>query len=104
MHPQLAHYWTVNPADAEDGCDPTGTTGEWNAFTGSSSGWNDWTVDLSAYAGRKVDSGSASITDWSTLGLGAWVDDWRLTDGADDARVQGLRAAAGRLVADRPAA
>ena len=22
------------------------------------------------------------ITDWGTLGLGAWVDDWNLTDGA----------------------
>ena len=59
VHPQLAHYWTVNPADAEDGCDPTGTTGEWNAFTGSSGGWKDWTVDLSAYAGGRSSSGSA---------------------------------------------
>jgi hypothetical protein len=82
VHPQLAHYWTVNPADTEDGCDPTGTTGEWHAFTGASGGWTDWTVDLSAYAGRKIDVRVAAITDWGTLGLGAWVDDWRLTDGA----------------------
>ena len=88
MHPQLAHYWTVNPADTEDGCDPTGTTGEWNAFTGSSGGWTDWTVDLSAYAGRKIELRIAAITDWGTLGLGAWVDDWRLTDGATQIEFQ----------------
>ena len=87
VHPQLAHYWTVNPA-ADDGCDPTGTTGEWNAFTGSSGGWTDWTVDLSAYAGRKVDLRVSVITDWGTLGLGAWLDDWRLTDGATDLEFQ----------------
>jgi hypothetical protein len=81
VHPQLAHYWTVNPEDEEDGCDPVGTTGEWNAFTGSSGGWQTWTVDLSAYAGRQVDLRIAAITDWGTLGLGAWVDDWRLFDG-----------------------
>jgi hypothetical protein len=88
VHPQLAHYWTVDPTDTEDGCDPTGTTGEWNAFTGSSGGWTNWTVDLSEYAGRKVDLRISVITDWGTLGLGAWVDDWRLTDGTEALEVQ----------------
>ena len=74
-HPFLLHYWSAT-------CEPTGTTGTWNAFTGSSGGWNDWTVDLSAYAGKKVDLRISVITDWGTLGLGTWVDDWRLTDGA----------------------
>ena len=92
VHPQLAHYWTVNPADEEDGCDPTGTTGEWNAFTGSSGGWTDWTVDLSAYAGRTVELRIATITDWGTLGLGAWVDDWRLSDGATEIEFEDFEA------------
>jgi murein tripeptide amidase MpaA len=74
-HPFLLHYWS--PA-----CEPTGTTGVWHAFTGSSGGWTDWTVDLSAYAGKKVDLRVSVITDWGTLGLGAWIDDWQLTDGA----------------------
>ncbi len=92
VHPQLAHYWTVNPADEEDGCDPTGTTGEWNAFTGSSGGWTDWTVDLSAYAGRTIELRIATITDWGTLGLGAWVDDWRLSDGATEIEFEDFEA------------
>jgi hypothetical protein len=74
-HSFLLHYWSAT-------CEPTGTTGEWHAFTGSSGGWTDWTVDLTAYAGKKVDLRISVITDWGTLGLGAWVDDWRLTDGA----------------------
>jgi len=73
-HPFLLHYWSAD-------CAPTGTTGQWHAFTGSSGGWNDWTVDLSAYAGKKVDLRISVITDWGTLGLGAWFDDWLLTDG-----------------------
>ena len=74
-HPFLLHYWSPT-------CEPTGTTGVWNAFTGSSGGWTDWDVDLSAYAGKKVDLRISVITDWGTLGLGVWVDDLKLTDGA----------------------
>ena len=74
-HPFLLHYWNAD-------CEPTGTTGTWNAFTGSSGGWTDWDVDLSAYAGKKVDLRISVITDWGTLGLGVWVDDLKLTDGA----------------------
>ena len=74
-HPFLLHYLT---ADCESG----GTTGEFNRFTGSTGGWTEWTSDLSAYAGRKIEVRLAIITDWSTLGLGAWIDDWNLTDGA----------------------
>ena len=32
------------------------------------------------------------ITDWGTLGLGAWVDDWRLTDGATEIEFQDFEA------------
>ena len=76
LHPQLAHYQTVN---ADGTCSPTGTTGAWNAFTGNSEGWQDWNVDLSAYAGKKVEVSISVITDWGTLGLGVWVDDAKVT-------------------------
>jgi hypothetical protein len=80
LHPQLAHYQTVN---ADGSCSPTGTTGAWNAFTGNSEGWQDWNVDLSAYAGKKVEVAISVITDWGTLGLGVWLDDAKVTiDGA----------------------
>jgi len=75
LHPFLLHYWSAT-------CEPTGTTGQWHAFTGSSGGWTDWDVDLSAYAGKKIELRLSVITDWGTLGLGTWVDDWKLTDGA----------------------
>jgi murein tripeptide amidase MpaA len=74
-HPFLQHYWS------ED-CEPHGATGDWHAFTGSSGGWTTWTVDLSQFAGKKVDLRLSVITDWATLGLGTWIDDLRLTDGA----------------------
>jgi hypothetical protein len=53
--------------------DPNGGpyAGQWNAFTGNSQGWRDWTVDLSAYAGKRVEVAISVITDWGTLGLGA---------------------------------
>ena len=49
LHPQLLHYVTRNEADAT--CTSTGTTGEWNAASGSSGGWQEWSVDLSEWAG-----------------------------------------------------
>ena len=74
-HPFLQHYWSRTD------CEPQGTTGDWHAFTGSSGGWTDWTVDLSQYAGKKIDMRLSVITDWGTLGLGTWIDDLRLSDG-----------------------
>ncbi len=76
IHPQMQHYQTVN---ADGTCSPTGTTGDWNAFTGNSGGWQDWTVDLGAYAGKNIEVSISVITDWGTLGLGVWVDDAKVT-------------------------
>lgn len=59
MHPQLAHYQT--PTD--DGCDPTGTTGAWWAASGASDGWEQWDVDLSAWAGASVEISLAYASD-----------------------------------------
>jgi hypothetical protein len=72
-HPFLQHYWNAD-------CTPV--AGKWNAYTGSTGGWRDFTVDLSPYAGQQVELSLAVITDWGTLGLGTWVDDAKVTDGA----------------------
>jgi Zinc carboxypeptidase len=72
LHPFLDHYQTLN---ADDTCSPTGTTGSWNADSGSSSGWVQWSVDLSAYAGTQVEVSIAYVSDWSFQGLGTFVDD-----------------------------
>jgi hypothetical protein len=72
LHPQLDHYQTLN-ADAT--CSPTGTTGSWNAASGDSGGWQQWHVDLAAYAGKQVEVSIAYVSDWATQLLGDFVDD-----------------------------
>ncbi|MEV0795895.1 M14 family zinc carboxypeptidase [Kribbella sp. NPDC050459] len=74
LHPQLGHYQGSD-------CSPTGTTGSWNAATGSSAGWQDWKVDLAPYAGHQVELSISYVSDWSTQGLGTFVDDTTVTAG-----------------------
>ncbi|SDY94572.1 Immune inhibitor A peptidase M6 [Micromonospora pattaloongensis] len=74
LHPQLAHY-------QGEGCAPTGTTGAWHAASGSSGGWQEWSIDLSAYAGKRVEVAIASVSDWTTQGLGVFLDDVRVVVG-----------------------
>ena len=82
LHPWLEHYLTPG-----DPCLTPGTTGEWNAFTGSSGGWIPVAFDLSAYAGQQVEVVVSYVTDPATGGLGAIVDDTKLvtTDGTTQA-------------------
>jgi hypothetical protein len=72
LHPHLNHYQGAD-------CSPAGTTGTWNAATGSSGGWQEWSVDLSAYAGKKVEVFISYASDWATQGLGVFLDDARVT-------------------------
>ena len=72
-HPQLEHYLTLG-----DPCLNTGTTGEWNAFTGSSGGWVPVAFDLSAYAGSEVEVVVSYVSDPAFAGTGLIVDDTRL--------------------------
>ena len=74
LHPQLGHYQGSD-------CSPAGTTGSWNAATGSSAGWQDWKVDLAPYAGHQVELSISYVSDWSTQGLGTFVDDTTVTAG-----------------------
>jgi hypothetical protein len=70
LHPQLERY--VTPGDP---CTATGTTGAWHAATGDSAGFENWEVDLSAWAGKQVEVSIVYAQDWATSGLGAYVDD-----------------------------
>jgi Zinc carboxypeptidase len=78
IHPFLAHYQTRNP-DAT--CEPTGTTGEWNAASGRSAGWEEWDVDLSDYAGDQVEVSITFVSDYAVQGLGAFVDEVEVSTG-----------------------
>lgn len=67
-HPELRNY-------QGPGCRPVGRTGRWNAATGRSAGWEDWTVDLTRFAGREVELSITTETDGPAARLGAFVDD-----------------------------
>ncbi len=83
LHPFLAHYQTKT-GDGSD-CTPTGTTGEWNAATGNSAGWQDWSMPIpAAYQGKDVEIAITVASDPATLGLGAWIDQVQVVDGAGD--------------------
>jgi hypothetical protein len=75
-HPFLLHYLTLG-----DACTATGTSGKWNAMTGNSDGWQQATFDLSAYAGKQVEVSISYVTDPSTGGVGAFVDDTKVLVG-----------------------
>jgi hypothetical protein len=68
LHPFLAHYQGSD-------CSPTGTTGTWNAASGASGGWVNWSADLSAFAGKQVEVSISYASDWSFQGLGVFLDD-----------------------------
>jgi len=71
------------PGDADDwGLEPTGYSeaGEWNAFTGSSGGWYQETMDLSRFAGHTIDLYFTYWTDPYTLEAGWYIDDIQITE------------------------
>ena len=59
-------------------CTPT-QPGIWNAATGNSGGFQDWRIDLSAYAGQQVEVSIVYVTDPATQGLGVFLDQVRAT-------------------------
>jgi Zinc carboxypeptidase/Immune inhibitor A-like, MAM domain len=78
LHPWLARYQTFDGVGA---CTPTGTTGEWNAASGRSAGWEEWKIDLSAYAGKQVELSISYASDWAFQGLGDFVDEIEASHG-----------------------
>ncbi|MFI5845592.1 M14 family zinc carboxypeptidase [Catenuloplanes sp. NPDC051500] len=72
-HPFLSHYRT--------GCEPSGTTGTWNAASGDSGGWRDFDADLSAYAGRQVEIAVSYVSDGAYQARGVLLDDLRVEAG-----------------------
>jgi hypothetical protein len=77
LHPHLAHYQSST-------CAPTGSTGQWHAASGNSGGWQNWSIDLSAYRGKQVEISIAFVTDWAVLPVpGVLVDDTTVTAGSN---------------------
>ena len=73
-HPFLLHYLTLPAAEGEP-CTPSGTTGQWWAATGSSDGYENWDVDLSAYAGGPVEVSITYVSDFTIQRPGVYIDD-----------------------------
>jgi hypothetical protein len=73
FHPFLAHYQTDN---GDGTCTATGTTGKWWAVSGSSNGaFEQWKVDLGAYAGKKVELSISYASDRFAQFQGVFIDD-----------------------------
>ncbi|GAA4408357.1 hypothetical protein GCM10023168_25570 [Fodinibacter luteus] len=72
IHPFLSHYQTEN---ADGACDGSGTTGAWNAASGSSDGPEQWSLDLGAYAGEQVEVSLTYASDDIFQLPGVFVDD-----------------------------
>jgi hypothetical protein len=79
LHPFLAHYETDN---GDGTCSPTGTTGTWSAVSGLSDGWEQWVIDLSAYAGKQIEVSLSYASDDLFNFEGVEVDDVVLSTGA----------------------
>ncbi|MFF0864473.1 M14 family zinc carboxypeptidase [Nonomuraea sp. NPDC003560] len=76
IHPFTRHYQGA-------ACEPTGSSGAWHAASGNSGGWQQWKVDLTPYAGKRVELSISYVSDWSTQGAGVFLDDAKVTlDGA----------------------
>ena len=97
LHPFLAHYL------GGAGCSDPGSSGQWNSITGSTDGWKDVAFDLGPYLGQQVEVSITYVTDPNTGGIGAFVDDTKITkDGTTDA--DGFEGASSTWTVGGPAA
>jgi Immune inhibitor A peptidase M6 len=80
LHPFLQHYQTFQP----DGtCTNTGTSGEWNAANGSSSGWQQFQINIPGDLGPQVEISITSVSDWGFQQFpGVFIDDIEVSTGA----------------------
>ncbi len=79
LHPFLSHYLTP---DSLGGCAPAGSTktpGRWSAASGSSNGYERWTVDLAPYAGGEAEVSITYVSDPANQLPGVVVDDVELS-------------------------
>ncbi|HYF47706.1 MAG TPA: M1 family aminopeptidase, partial [Acidimicrobiales bacterium] len=72
LHPFLRHYQTP---DGSGSCTPTGTSGDWHAASGTSGGWEQWSVDLAEFAGSTAEVSISYVSDDTIQSTGVLVDD-----------------------------
>jgi bacillopeptidase F (M6 metalloprotease family) len=76
LHPWLIRYQGVDCSGSN-----AATGGSWNAASGTSSGWQQWRVDLTPYEGKQVEISLAYASDWAVQGLGVFLDDIDVSTG-----------------------
>ncbi len=84
LHPFLEHYQSaVLDPDPEvpPTCDPSGSSGDWWGASGESDGWEQWSVDLSAWAGSTVEVSLTYASDDIVQHSGVEVDDILVSTG-----------------------
>ena len=72
LHPFLTRYQADN---GDETCTPAGETGTWSAASGASDGYEQWAVDLGAYAGTDVEVSITYASDDFNQSRGVFVDD-----------------------------
>lgn len=72
LHPFLTHYQTD---DGAGGCTATGSSGAWWAASGTSDGWEQWSADLTDFAGSEVEISISYVSDDIHPQPGVFVDD-----------------------------
>lgn len=87
LHPFLKHY--LGGAD----CTAPGSTGSWNAITGSTGGWRQVAYDPAPYVGKHVELSISYVTDPSTGLVGAFVDDTKIVVNGSVASADGFEGA-----------
>ena len=78
LHRFLTHYQTDT---GDGGCAPSGTTGDWHAVSGRSDGWEQWSVDLGAFAGTTAQVALSYASDDSVQTRGVAIDDIEVSTG-----------------------
>lgn len=90
-HPALKRYLTLG----DGGCTASGTSGQWNSFTGASAGWQEVSFDLSAYAGKRVEVSLSYITDPGSGGRGVLADNASVVIGGNAVETEGFETSLG---------
>ena len=73
LHPFLQHYQTFQPNGT---CTNTGTSGAWHAANASSSGWQQFEVNIPGSLGPQVEISITSVSDWGVQQFpGVFIDD-----------------------------
>jgi hypothetical protein len=103
LFPFVDHYQTNADPGADD-CTNTGTTGAWNAATGNSGGFQRWDVDLSTWAGKRVEVSITYAQDFATGGLGVYLDDVNTVRDGQTIETQGFESGLGTWQAGPPPA